>query len=277
MSRDAFIRYDDVVELWFDTFFDQRYAFWFQITAGGSRGDALLADSGSSFNKSWDGIWYGDVQTTEFGWVAELAFPLKTLAFDPKAPYWGFNITRKRVANGESGRWASPLVAYSFFQVSEGGRLTGFEGLRQGIGLDVVPFVVASADRDRTTGDDETGAEVGLDAFWAITPNTKLSLSINTDFAETEVDARQVNLTRFPLFFPEKRDFFLEDSGIFKFGSETGFRGGRADVINLFNTDTESGRFEDTVAGDGDPNLNYGRPSGFQQPRYVRLSARLVF
>ncbi len=136
MDYDAFVRYDDVVELWFDTFHTQRFAFWFQITAGGSRGDALIADSGSSFNKSWDGIWYGRSQVDGEGWSAELRLPFKTLAFDPKEDAWGFNVRRERVANGESSRWASPFVAYDFFNLAEGGELRGMHGMRQGAGVD---------------------------------------------------------------------------------------------------------------------------------------------
>ncbi|MEM6572413.1 MAG: carbohydrate binding family 9 domain-containing protein, partial [Planctomycetota bacterium] len=83
MERDAFVRFDDVVELWFDPFASDRFAYWFQVTPAGSLGDALIADNGSSFNKDWDGIWYGEVQRTPQGWTAELAFPVKTLSFDP--------------------------------------------------------------------------------------------------------------------------------------------------------------------------------------------------
>ena len=148
MDRDAFVRFDDVVELWFDPFASERFAYWFQVTPGGSLGDALIADNGSSFNKDWDGIWYGSSRVTDDGWVAELAIPVKTLSFDPSAPHWGFNVRRKRVANGERGRWASPRVAYPFFQISDGGRLTGIEGLEQGLGLDVIPYVKGLTTRE---------------------------------------------------------------------------------------------------------------------------------
>lgn len=219
MDRDAFVRYDDVVELWFDPFASDQFAYWFQVTPGGSIGDALIADNGTSFNKDWDGIWYGRSVVTERGWTAELAFPIKTLAFDPDAPYWGFNILRKRVGNGEEGRWASPGNAYPFFQISEGGRLTGIKGLNQGLGLDVVPYVKFQADRgssERSFGSEwDTGATVR----WRPTPTATLLVTTNTDFAETEVDTRQINTNRFPLFFPERRDFFLEEAGLFEFGA----------------------------------------------------------
>jgi Domain of unknown function (DUF5916) len=238
MDRDAFVRFDDVVELWIDTFHDHRFAFWFQITAAGSRGDALLADSGSSFNKSWDGIWYGRARVTDEGWVAELELPFKTLAFREGQTTWGFNLRRKRIANGESARWASPLVAYRFFNLSEGGVLEGMTGMDQGLGLDITPYVKVGASRDNRSG--SAGAldenfDGGLDLSWRPTPSTTVRVTTNTDFAETEVDALQVNLSRFPLFFPEKRAFFLEDAGVFEFGPSAGFGGGAGAVRPFFS------------------------------------------
>ena len=218
MDRDAFVRFDDVVEVWFDPFASERFAYWFQVTPGGSLGDALIADNGSSFNKDWDGIWYGSSRVTDDGWVAELAIPVKTLSFDPSAPHWGFNVRRKRVANGERGRWASPRVAYRFFQISDGGRLTGIEGLEQGLGLDVIPYVKGLTTRESSDRSFGSEFDMGLDLRWRPTPSSTVLVTTNTDFAETEVDTRQVNVGRFPLFFPERRDFFLEDAGAFEFG-----------------------------------------------------------
>lgn len=219
-DRDAFVRYDDVIELWLDTFDDERFAFWFQMTAGGSRGDALISDSGDSFNKNWDGIWNGRARVTDEGWVCEMAIPFQTLAFDEHGSTWGFNLQRKRIANGEEARWASPNVAYRFFRLSEGGVLLGLEGMEQGLGLDVAPYGKITSGRDFESQNDgiSTTGDVGVDITYRPTPATTLRITTNTDFAETEVDERQFNLTRFPLFFPEKRDFFLEDAGVFEFG-----------------------------------------------------------
>ncbi|MCP3917140.1 MAG: carbohydrate binding family 9 domain-containing protein [bacterium] len=222
MDRDANIQYDDVVQFWVDPFDDARSGFWFQVSAGGSRGDALLSDSGTSFNKNWDGIWYGRTRLTRDGWQAEVALPFKTLAFRPDARRWGFNLTRKRVVTGEESRWASPRVAYRFFDLTVGGFLVGMEGMQQGRGIDVVPYVKANTGRDNSgsgTDDFSTQGDIGLDVAWRPTPEANLRLTFNTDFAETEVDDRPINLSRFPLFFPEKRDFFLEDAGLFEFGA----------------------------------------------------------
>jgi len=228
MDFDAFVQFDDVVEVWFDTFNTERFGFWFQVTAGGSRGDALLADSGSSFNKSWDGIWYGRSRVTDQGWVAELKLPFKTLSFQEGETTWGFNVQRKRVANGEDARWANPKVAYRFFNLAEGGQLVGMTGMHQGMGLDVTPYLKGGLSKNHETLDPSLDGELdgGLDLAWRPTPSTNVRVTTNTDFAETEVDDRRVNLSRFPLFFPEKRDFFLEDSGMFEFGPASGRRGG---------------------------------------------------
>jgi len=238
MDRDAFVNVDDVVEVWFDTFRDQRFAFWFQMTPAGSRGDALIADGGNSFNKSWDGIWYGQARVTAEGWQAEIAIPFKTLAFREGSSTWGFNFKRERRANGEKNRWASPSLAYDFFNLAEGGELIGLTGMQQGVGIDLVPFVTLSHENDETlgggTGDRSTLLDVGADLAWRVTSASTLRLTVNTDFAQADVDARRVNLTRFPLFFPEKREFFLEDAGLFEFGPP-GSRGGGKPVVPFFS------------------------------------------
>lgn len=223
MNRDANLDPDDRVEWWVDTFGDGRFGYWFQIGAGGSRGDALISGHGDRFNKSWDGIWYGKSRLTKDGWEAEVALPFKTLGFRQGATTWGFNIRRLRKENGEEMRWASPSLSYGFFSITRGGTLRGLRDLNQGVGIDFVPYVTAGGRRDRrerkhlsTTGD------VGGDLYWRATPELRLVLTYNTDFAETEVDSRQVNLSRFPLFFPEKRDFFLADAGRFEFGIPNG-------------------------------------------------------
>lgn len=232
MARDANLDPDDRVELWFDTFHDRRFGYWFQIGPGGSQGDALLSDAGRNFNKAWDGIWYGRARRTERGWQAELALPFKTLAFRPDGDSWGFNLRRLRKEDQSESRWASPTVAYRFFDLTVGGELVGMQGLEQGIGLDVIPYVRASSGRDRRERDDFSSAgDWGLDVNYRITPSLNFRLTYNTDFAETEVDARQVNLTRFPLFFPERRDFFLEDAGLFEFGAPAR----RSDTLPYFS------------------------------------------
>ena len=231
--RDADLDPDDRVELVFDPFFDRRNGFWFQISPAGSIGDALITKNGSSFNKQWDTIWHGRSRITAEGWEAELRIPVQSINFDPSSTRWGFNVRRLIRRRNEEARWASPTPRIGFFSLANAGVLQGFSGLKQGLGLDVKPFVVADYQRADSS---DTDLDAGLDLFYRISPATKLSLSVNTDFAETEVDERRVNLTRFPLFFPERRDFFLEDSGAFFFGPSSGRGGSRGgDVIPFFS------------------------------------------
>ncbi len=231
MERDANLDPDDRVELLFDTFNDNRTAFWFQLGPGGSKGDSLISRNGTDFNKRWDTIWYGRSRITDEGWFGEIRIPFASINFDPDNSTWGFNVRRFIRRHNEEVRWSGPEPRLRFFGSANAGELRGFKGLQQGLGLDLVPFAVGAYESPEEGGSHKQG-DVGLDVFYRFSPNTKLSLSFNTDFAETEVDSRQVNLSRFPLFFPEKRKFFLEDSGVFNFGP--GGRGG-SDVMPFFS------------------------------------------
>jgi hypothetical protein len=171
----------------------------------------------------------GRSRITSRGWQAEVRIPVATLNFDPEGERWGFNLRRLIRRRTEEARWASPQQNVRFFSVADAGTLEGLGGLNQGLGLELTPFGVVDGEGDHASDETDVGADLGLDAIWRVTPDTKLTLSYNTDFAETEVDARRVNLTRFPLLFPEKRDFFLEDSGVFVFGD------GSNEVIPFFS------------------------------------------
>lgn len=222
-SRDANLDPDDRVELLFDTFGDNRNAFWFQLGAAGSLGDSLVSRNGSNFNKPWDTIWYAEARITDEGWFGEIRIPFASINFDPEQDTWGFNARRFVRRRTEEIRWAGAEPRLRFFSPAIGGKLDGFQGLQQGAGIDLIPYGLGAFTDTESTEPDWT-ADGGLDLYWRISPSTKLSLSYNTDFAETEVDSRQVNLTRFSLFFPEKRKFFLEDSGVFSFNSTRGSR-----------------------------------------------------
>jgi hypothetical protein len=219
MRRDAVLDPDDRVEILIDPYFDRRNAFWFQIGPSGGKGDALIGRNGARFAKDWDGIFEASSSRSELGWFAEFAIPLATMGFDPSTDRFGFNLRRFIRRHEEEVQWSTPSQRISFFSVANAGVLTGIGELEPALGLDLVPFVVLGYRRDDDSGDRDRTGDLGLDLFWRLEPETKLALTLNTDFAETEVDARQVNLTRFPLFFPEKRDFFLEDSGAFFFGT----------------------------------------------------------
>lgn len=213
MKRDDSLDADDHVVIVLDTFDDDRTGYMFQIGAAGGRLDAII-HSGGSTNADWDGLWDGRARVNDEGWAAEVAIPFKTLSFDPRSTRWGFNVQRTIARRQEVVRWAGARREIEVTRVADAGQITGLSGMRQGHGLTVKPFLTATLDAD--SGD--LDLKPGLDLFYRVTPSASLALTLNTDFAETEVDERRVNLTRFPLFFPEKRDFFLEDAGIFEFG-----------------------------------------------------------
>ena len=224
LTRDANLDVDDLVTVVLDPFFDHRNGFFFQVNPAGARSDGQISNNAQSLTRDWDGIWDAAVTRTADGWTAELSIPFKTLRFRPDQTVWGLNVERQIKHLFETDRWAAARVTSWIGNLADAGQLIGLEGARQGHGLDVRPYV--SGGRD--AGDGQfTG---GLDVFKNLTPNLNASITANTDFAETEADIRQVNLTRFPLFFPEKRTFFLEGAGVF---DVAGLAGG-TDLIPFF-------------------------------------------
>lgn len=217
MRRDGSMVGDDRVEWILDTFLDHTHAYHFQLSAAGARADALLSLDGLIRNARWDGFWQAQVQSSDDGWTAEVAIPLASLSFQPDQD-WGFNVERFRALERTLDRWATPSQAFSLTKVVAAGRLTGLEGLEQGLGLEFKPYWKGSVARDSISRENDWKGEFGGDLTWRMTPTLTGALTLNTDFAETEVDELQINLSRFPLFFPEKRDFFLEDSQLFHFG-----------------------------------------------------------
>ena len=219
MARDVSLGNDDRVQIILDTYLDHRNGYWFQIGPRGSIGDALISENGASMNKEWDALWTGKSSINSEGWEAELAIPFKTIGFDPDKSVWGMKLIRNIKRKLEASYWPVANLNTHRFQISDSGLLEGLEGITQGIGLDLSPYVIGGMNTLRGEKD-KYHFDGGLDMFYQITPRLKASLSINTDFAETEVDDRQINLTRFSLYFPEKRDFFLDGSNYFKFGIE---------------------------------------------------------
>lgn len=222
MARDVSLGEDDRVQVIFDTFLDKRNGYWFQIGPRGSIGDALISQNGANMNKDWDGLWDGKARINENGWDAELSIPFKTLSFKKGETTWGLKLIRHIRRSLESSYWPEANLNSYKFQISDAGIMEGLEDISQGIGLDVSPYGLLGV--KTTQGNDgrknKVKADGGLDIFYRLTPQLKASVTINTDFAQTEVDTRQINLTRFSLFFPEKRDFFLDGSNYFSFGSD---------------------------------------------------------
>lgn len=221
MQRDQKLWRDDAVDVVLDTFDDDRNAYLFETNPNGARTDALITDEGRDFNLDWNGVWEVAARKTDQGWFAEMAIPFTTLRFDPKATAWGFNVLRYVRRRAEQSFWAPILLDADVKRVSQYGRLTGIAGVQEGWNLRVKPFVNGSLKSSLTpsgTYADDDSVDFGGDLKWGIARALSLDLTVHTDFAETEVDDLQTNLTRFSLFQAEKREFFLENSGIFEFG-----------------------------------------------------------
>jgi len=217
LARDVSLGEDDRVQIILDTYLDGRSGYWFQIGPRGSIGDALVNENGKDFNKSWDGLWDGKAKITESGWEGELIIPFKTLAFKKGNTTWGLKLIRYIKRKSESSYWPATSLDANKFQVSDAGRITGLTDITQGIGLDIIPYLTGGVSK-KMDADPKAVINGGLDAFYHITPSLKAAITLNTDFAQTEVDEKQINLTRFSLYFPEKRDFFLDGANYFTFG-----------------------------------------------------------
>ncbi|MCE2612493.1 carbohydrate binding family 9 domain-containing protein [Flavobacteriaceae bacterium D16] len=220
--RDADIREEDHVKIVLDTFLDGQSGYILAVNAYAARYDALVSNRGESENEDWDAIWEARVALYDTGWTVEIRLPIQSIYFNSKIDQWGFNVERRIQRNQETIRWANVQRDQFFGQTSRAGLLTGLPKFNYGIGLNVRPSLVGSLNKEGAAGSTDTNFEASLDASQRLGPNVLATLTVNTDFAETEVDTRQTNLTRFPLFFPEKRTFFLEGSDIFEFGFGTG-------------------------------------------------------
>jgi hypothetical protein len=209
---------DDDFTIILDPFNDSRSGYRFQINPNGVRREGLYQNT-SQIQWDWQGIWQAETTRVDDGWIAEIQIPLKTLSFDPASDTWGINFSRRVARHDELSGWVSRNQSQN---PSIAGEIVGLSGLRQGLGLDVVPSATVSEQKTFADGATDSNLEPSLDVYYKITPGLNAALTLNTDFSATEVDDRQVNLTRFGLFFPEKRDFFLQDSDIFEFGGING-------------------------------------------------------
>jgi hypothetical protein len=205
---------DDQFNIWLDPFNDKRSGYRFQVNPHGVRQEGL-ARSGDQVQWQWNGIWQAEAQQGDDGWAVETRIPFKTISFNPETDTWGLNLNRRVARSNETMGWVSRNRTQS---PAISGELIGISGIRQGLGLDIVPSLTATSTRDFSPRADDSDLEPSLDVFYKLTPSLNASLTLNTDFSATEVDDRQVNLTRFGLFFPEQRDFFLQDADVFEFG-----------------------------------------------------------
>ena len=242
--RDAELRDTDSIQILLDTFNDDQNAFIFGTSPTGIEFDAQVSKAGqqrgggggparaggaggaqrggaSAFNLNWDAVWEVRSQITKRGWESEIAIPFRTLRYHPGADQvWGMNVSRNLRRRNEQTFWAPVSRAFELTQVELAGDLHGLETTAQR-NLKLLPYVVGGFTQNYALSGDQTDVDVdgGLDLKYSVTPSLTLDATFNTDFAQVEVDDEQINLTRFDLFFPEKRTFFIENSGFFEFGA----------------------------------------------------------
>ncbi len=226
-ARDSRLRSEDYIKFVFDTYLDQRNGFAFSLNPFGARYDATV--SRDSENSNWDGVWDAKAVIHKNFWSAEIIIPIKTLSFKSKLSKWGFNFERKIERLMEIDRWSGISRNYSVTSLSETGLITGLPNFNLGLGLlmRISPVVGFNKNNGENI---HLNRDVSADITQRISPDISATLTFNTDFAETEVDSRRTNLTRFPLFFPEKRTFFLEGADIYDFGLGLG-----TDVVPFFS------------------------------------------
>jgi len=224
--RDEGLVADDRFMWTIDTFLDGRTAYYFEMNPSGLMGDALQGTDNVT-NRQWDGIWTGRAARTDTGWTLEIEIPFRTLNFNPNSDTWGINFQRTVRRKNEESVWTGWPRNQGLRRMTNAGFLTGIGSVSQGRGLDIKPYAVATSSSSPGRGNSGfvNDANAGIDLFYNPTPLLRANLTLNTDFAQTEVDQRQVNLTRFSLFFPEKRDFFLDGSTFFTFGAEFAYPG----------------------------------------------------
>ena len=206
---------DDRFWVTIDSFNNKRNDYFFQVNANGVRRDALR-ENNARFIDEWATIWHAESSVHENGWATEIAIPFKSISFAADIDTWGINFGRGIVRKQEYTIWSSHQREW---WPAYGGEFTGIREIEQGLGLDIVPSVNVSHSRDLRLAQVDDGFEPSLDVRYRITPSLSATFTLNTDFSTAEVDEQQVALDRFSLFFPEKRDFFLQDAGIFEFGN----------------------------------------------------------
>ncbi|HEY8226052.1 MAG TPA: DUF5916 domain-containing protein [Pyrinomonadaceae bacterium] len=234
LVRDATFSNDDKIEVLLDTYHDRRNAYRFTVNPLGTQQDALITDEGRDVNLSWDAPWISAGRIDQTGWIVEIAIPLTTLRFTEGASSWGLNFARIIRRKNEENLWTSWQREFGLERVSQAGELSGVEEIKRRRLYEVKPYVSGGWRQGvpligESGFDAGTQAKAGLEvAKIGITPSLTAEFTANPDFGQAEVDTQVVNLTRFSVFFPEKRDFFLENAGVFLFG--------RAESNQLFFT-----------------------------------------
>ncbi len=226
LNRGGWIHRDDKLEIALDTYHDKRNAYLFEMNPLGTQDDALITDeSRPGLDEwAWDGVYISEGNVTDFGWVLEVAIPWTTLRFPSKDELtMGLAIKRYINRKNESVMWPHIGLEYSsdVYQVSQYATLKGLKNIKRGKDVKIKPFGIGGTQtqmKDEQKISDQTGSG-GMDIYYGLKSNLTLNLTYNTDFAQVEADNAQINLTRFNLFYPEKREFFLTRSKLFAFGN----------------------------------------------------------
>ncbi len=228
MRRDGQLWQNDNVYIMLDTYRDKRQCFFFRTNALGALSDTAVTDGGENLNGSWDCIWEATGRKHANGWTVEIAIPFNQLRFKQRASMvWGVNFGRNIMRTNGAAQWVPVPRSESWpgtYHPTYQGKLSGLQEIASPSYFDVKPYLLGGLVRnlDEVGSGDIGEHNVGFDMKYGVTSNLTLDLTLNTDFAQVEADREEVNLTRFDLFFPERRDFFLEGSGLFAFGAGVG-------------------------------------------------------
>ena len=211
---------NDGFALVLDTFLDRRNAYGFFTNAGSAQRDVQASDNGRRNDVNWDGAWFTRSKVLDNGWTVEMAVPFKTLRFPPgETQQWGLNLMRLIRRKNEFTTWSPVPRQFSHYAVGFAGLLTGVTGVKSGSDLRITPFATGQFKSGSAgTGGWDRDGDAGMDLKWGVTSSLLLDASYRTDFSQVEADEQQINLTRFSLFFPEKRQFFLESPASFQVG-----------------------------------------------------------
>jgi hypothetical protein len=209
----------DSFEILLDTFADRRNGFVFVVNPVGAKSDTQIANEGRDVNTNWDAVWSVATRSDGTGWTAEIRIPFKTLRFERgDGRIWGVNFSRRIRRKNEVDYWSPVPRVYNLYRASLAGTLDGLPDASQGRNLRIKPWVAANNTRATAGTAFDHDFDAGLDLKYGVTPSLTLDVTVQPDFAQAEADEQQVNLTQFSLFYPEKREFFLENSGMFYFG-----------------------------------------------------------